>query len=117
MSDRVWKSSEPPDGLLTTEGLLTVRGQTEPQVDISVNETPIAVDDEGNFRTQLFLKEGQNEIAIEAISPIGRQEDGLRTSVRRTVLRDTRAPEIVIDSAERLYHLCGTLHHRIRESG
>ena len=89
---------EPPDGLLTTEGLLTVRGQTEPQVDISVNETPIAVDDEGNFRTQLFLKEGQNEIAIEAISPIGRQEDGLRTSVRRTVLRDTRAPEIVIDS-------------------
>ena len=89
---------EPPDGLLTTEGLLTVRGRTEPQVDISVNDIPIVVDNEGNFRTQLLLREGTNEIAIEAVSATGLQADGLQTSVRRTVLRDTRAPEITIDS-------------------
>ena len=84
---------EPPDGLLTTESLLTVRGRTESQVNIIVNETPIAVDEGGNFRTQLLLKEGTNKIAIEAVSA-GR----LQTGVRRTVLRDSREPEITIDS-------------------
>ncbi|MCH8290346.1 PD40 domain-containing protein [Candidatus Poribacteria bacterium] len=88
---------EPSDGLLTTSTLVTVRGQTEQQVTIVINveqdETFPDVDAGGNFKTQLLLSEGTNEIKIQAINAIG-----LQTDVLRTVLRDSLPPKITLDS-------------------
>ena len=83
----------PPDGLLTAEGLISVRGRTEAQNTVILNTDPIPADEAGGFETQLLLQEGENRIDIKAINPIG-----LETNVHRNVFRDSQPPEITIDS-------------------
>lgn len=46
---------------------VVVAGQTEPGVRLMLNGQPLAVDDSGNFQTQLPLALGSNELTIEAI--------------------------------------------------
>ncbi len=85
----------PPDGLLTTDALITVRGRTEKQATVTLNNNLIPVNEEGSFETQLFLSEGANRIEIKSTYAIG-----LETSVHRTVLHDSQPPDITLDSPQ-----------------
>ena len=85
----------PPEGLLTTERLITVHGRVDKQSTVTLNEAMVRIDEEGEFETQLLLQEAENRINIKATNPIG-----LETSVYRNVFWDNRPPEIIIDSPQ-----------------
>lgn len=83
----------PPEGLRTTERLITVRGRVDGQSAVSLNNAMVYIDEAGAFETQLILQETENRIKISAANPIG-----LETNVYRNVFWDNRPPEIIIDS-------------------
>ena len=89
--------SYPSEDLLTLEKRITVQGTTEESNSVILKseqmEMPLLVDSEGGFVTQLPLSEGPNRIEIRATNPIG-----LKTSVVRTVVRDSQPPEITLTS-------------------
>ena len=89
--------SNPSGDLLTLEKRITVQGTTEESNSVILKseqmEMPLLVDSEGGFVTQLPLSEGPNRIEIRATNPIG-----LKTSVVRTVVRDSQPPEITLTS-------------------
>ncbi len=87
--------SDPREGLLTLKTQITVQGVTEKSNAVILKsgqiETPLSLDIEGRFVAQLPLSEGPNLIQIHATNPIG-----LETSITRTVVRDSQAPEITL---------------------
>ena len=89
--------SNPSEDLLTLEKRITVQGTTEESNSVILKseqmEMPLLVDSEGGFVTQLPLSEGPNRIEIQATNSIG-----LKTSVVRTVVRDSQPPEITLTS-------------------
>lgn len=89
--------SNPSGDLLTLEKQITVRGTTEKSNSVILKseqtEISLPVDSEGSFVAQLPLSEGPNRIEIQATNPIG-----LKTSVVRTVVRDSQPPEITLTS-------------------
>jgi hypothetical protein len=89
--------SNPSQDLLTLEKQITVRGTTEKSNAVTLKseqvELSLPVDSEGGFIAQLSLSEGLNRIEIQATNPIG-----LKTSVIRTIVRDSQPPEITLTS-------------------
>ena len=85
----------PPEGLLTTERLITVRGRVDKRSTVTLNKAMVRIDGEGWFETQLLLREAENRINIRATNSIG-----LETAVDRNVFWDDRPPEIFIDSPQ-----------------
>ena len=89
--------SNPSEDLLTLEKQITVRGTTEKSNIVTLKseqmEISLPVDLEGGFVAQLPLSDGPNRIEIQARNPIG-----LKTSVVRTVVRDSQPPKITLTS-------------------
>ena len=89
--------SDPSEDLLTLKEQITVRGTTEESNTVILKseqiERSLSVDSEGGFIAQLPLSEGPNRIEIQATNPTG-----LKTSVIRTVVRDSQPPEITLTS-------------------
>lgn len=56
----------PPDDSSTTVSVVQVSGKTEAQTSVSVNGQFAAIDEEGNFTTQIKLQDGKNTIEIIA---------------------------------------------------
>jgi len=53
------------------ENTITIKGKTEEEVTITVNERMVIVDSEGNFEYPLNLSEGENLIQVKAIDKAG----------------------------------------------
>ena len=89
--------SNPSEDLLTLEKQITVRGTTEKSNIVTLKseqmEISLPVDLEGGFVAQLPLSDGPNRIEIQARNPIG-----LKTSIVRTVVRDSQPPKITLTS-------------------
>ncbi|MBI5127743.1 hypothetical protein HZA76_04790 [Candidatus Roizmanbacteria bacterium] len=58
--------SEPKDGDKTSKSEINIIGSTDKEVFVKVNGLPITVDANGNFQSNLRLKEGENIIEILA---------------------------------------------------
>lgn len=58
--------TEPQDETTVYVADLVVKGQTEPDAVVSVNEAVVEVDAEGNFSTTVTLEEGPNPIEVLA---------------------------------------------------
>jgi len=58
--------TEPQDETTVYAADLVVRGQTEPDAVVSVNEAVVEVDAEGKFSTTVTLEEGPNPIEVLA---------------------------------------------------
>ncbi len=58
--------SYPPDGLVSAEKVLEVRGQTLPEAQVYINGQEIAVDQKGGFAEVVSLKDGFNDLQILA---------------------------------------------------
>lgn len=57
----------------TVASQVTVTGQTSPEAQVSVNAQPVALDQQGNFQTQVFIpREGISSITVEAIDRRGK---------------------------------------------
>ena len=63
----------PSDGSTTDKNEVDIKGETEKDVFIKINNRPIIVDAEGKFNNSIRLKEGENEITIEADDLAGNQ--------------------------------------------
>lgn len=57
---------EPQDGSKTTKQELQIKGSTDKEIYVKVNDLPVVVDAQGNFETSIRLKEGENKITIQA---------------------------------------------------
>lgn len=71
--------------------VLEVAGRTTPGTDVSVNDSPVLTDTDGNFSEKIALQEGVNAIRVVAKSKLGKT-----TTVTRNVL--AKLP--VIDPAQ-----------------
>ncbi len=70
---------EPVDGDKTSQPEITIKGSTEKETFIKINDLPIVVDALGNFETVFRLKEGENKIKIVAEDQAGNQNEKIIT--------------------------------------
>lgn len=81
----------PQQDIQTTIASLTVAGQTDSEVQITVNNDPVLTDPTGRFETRLTLTRGLNTIEV-----IARKKYGQPQTIRRTVFLEdigsARAP-------------------------
>lgn len=70
----------PPDGLLLTRPIYTVKGKTDMSHRVEINDQEIKVDKEGHFSERLTLKPGENIIQVRTTD-----RGGFVTTIERTV--------------------------------
>ncbi len=58
--------SEPSDGFTTSNQEAKIKGSTDKETYIHVNDLPVVVDANGNFETSVRLKDGENQIVATA---------------------------------------------------
>lgn len=84
----------PVEGFKTNSSKLVVSGETNDvtsgPVTLTVNDSPVVVNEGGTFSTEVTLTEGENRITIKATDAAGKQ-----TVITRTVYLDTNAPVFV----------------------
>jgi hypothetical protein len=73
--------SSPESDQVLTGAEIDVSGRTTPGADISVNDSPVLTDTDGNFNEKVALQDGVNVIRITAKSKLGKV-----TTVTRNVL-------------------------------
>jgi hypothetical protein len=70
---------DPVENLQSNSPVL-VRGKTTSDAVVSVNQTPVATDQDGNFTTQIELAKGDQIVIVEAAT-----RNGKRSVVRRMI--------------------------------
>ncbi len=68
----------PTDNLTTADNRLTVRGRTEPETEITINNENVVVTSSGAFERDVFLQPGLNTIAVTAEKKYSRPATLLR---------------------------------------
>lgn len=63
--------SSPSDKSTVSTQDLTIKGSTDKEIFVKVNDMPVVVDATGNFETTIKLKDGDNTITIEASDDAG----------------------------------------------
>ncbi|MBP9695247.1 MAG: helix-turn-helix domain-containing protein [Candidatus Magasanikbacteria bacterium] len=71
----------PPDGFITTGQSLTVRGETEHEVELSINGESIVPGNDGSFAEQVYLSSGVNTLIISA-----KRKHGKTTTITRNII-------------------------------
>lgn len=71
--------SEPADNLKTSKQDLSIKGATDKEIFIKINDFPIVVDANGNWETNIKLKDGDNLITIIASDLAGNTESKIIT--------------------------------------
>ena len=66
--------SEPADNLKTSKQDLLIKGMTDKEVFIKINDLPIVVDANGSWQTNVSLKDGDNLFTIIASDLAGNTE-------------------------------------------
>jgi hypothetical protein len=79
----------------TNKDSITVKGTTTPGSTVKIGGKPATVDKDGKFTAQVSLTEGLNQFDIDSYNPAG-----LSTSLTLSIIRDTVAPEIIIDQKD-----------------
>jgi hypothetical protein len=65
----------PKDNETVSNQNLVIKGSTDKETVIQINETPVVVDALGNFESEINLNEGENKIKITATDIAGNQEE------------------------------------------
>ncbi|HLL60176.1 MAG TPA: hypothetical protein VK338_00505 [Candidatus Nitrosocosmicus sp.] len=66
--------SSPKDGDKVNKNEITIQGQTDKDVTITINDAPVVVDAQQNFAYNLRLTEGENTFTISAVDYAGNTE-------------------------------------------
>lgn len=66
--------SQPQDKDKVSQSEILVKGITDKEVFVKINDLPVVVDANGNFQTSLRLKEGDNTIEIVTLDIAGNSE-------------------------------------------
>jgi transcriptional regulator with XRE-family HTH domain len=62
----------PEENLITRDITVEVKGKTQPEAELKINNTLVMIDKSGNFSQAVNLKTGMNNIVIEAKKKYGR---------------------------------------------
>jgi Glucodextranase, domain B/Bacterial Ig domain len=87
----------------TKESLLTITGSTEPGSTVRIRvpessfEREVFVSESGNFTSDVNLQEGANTIQATTIDNAGNES---RTSSTKSIILDTKAPELTVKEPE-----------------
>lgn len=76
----------PLDNIKVEEQQLVVEGKTDAGADVSINDVPIGIDPDGNFKEKISLQDGVNLIKVSAKNKLGKS-----TQTTRTVLAKLKA--------------------------
>ncbi len=68
------KISEPADKSKTSKQEIKIKGSTDKEIFVKINELPIVVDAQGNFEATVQLKDGENMFTITALDIAGNSE-------------------------------------------
>ncbi len=86
--------SQPVNEYVSREGIITIKGTTEPSTLVEINGTQIAVEESGSFENNFELKEGVNTLSFKAWKE---SNSKLRTTVTLKVIY---SPEEETESQE-----------------
>lgn len=75
--------SDPVEDISVTERSYDVRGQTEPEAIVTINQQPVGLSQDGSFEVEVFLKPGLNAIRITTAS-----KRGAERSIERFIVYD-----------------------------
>lgn len=78
---------------LTNDPSVTVAGSTEPDANVTVDGTPVALDANGAFELPVTLFDGPHTFTV-----VARDVEGNSATALRTITVDTTAPTVTIDS-------------------
>lgn len=70
---------EPEDKKVTSQPEIKIKGSTDKETLVKINDLPVVVDAFGNFETTLFLKQGENIITIIAEDQAGNRQEKIVT--------------------------------------
>ncbi|RPI97429.1 MAG: hypothetical protein EHM39_09505, partial [Chloroflexi bacterium] len=85
----------PVEGAWINTLKVTVEGQAPTGTTLKINNQPVPVSPNGNFRFDLLMDEGDQHIQVTAIDDVGNE-----TSVERTVHVKTRGPRLEVNIAD-----------------
>lgn len=72
--------NQPQEEQVVKENKLIVSGKTDQDVTIKINNQPILVEEDGNFKADIEIFEGTEEIVVKAVSRSGKE-----TVIRRKI--------------------------------
>ncbi len=81
---------EPKGGVKTESENIEIKGKTEPGVKLLINKIEVKLNNGGEFTSRIKLKDGENELVIEAIDNFGN-----KATQKLTVTKKTPEPEVV----------------------
>lgn len=70
----------PLEGETVTDEALVVKGKTDPDAVVKVNNQPVLIEEDGEFVAEIEIFEGTNQVEIKAISRSGKE-----TIIRRKI--------------------------------
>ncbi len=70
---------DPKDGTTVNQSEITIKGSTDKETFIKINQSPVVVDALGNFNYSIKLQEGENKIEITAEDEAGNIEEKILT--------------------------------------
>lgn len=66
--------TEPADKSKTSKQEIKIKGSTDKEVFVKINELPVVVDAQGNFESTVQIKDGENVFTITALDIAGNEE-------------------------------------------
>ncbi len=78
---------EPASNITIIENIIKIKGKTEPEVELFINDKLISIDGQGNFEESVGLTQGMNTLNVKAKSKVGKE-----TEITRKVL--VELPEV-----------------------
>lgn len=63
----------PPENAVITVPVVTVSGATDPNTTLTINDIPVVVDKNGNYKKDIAVLAGTTEVTVKAINNFGRQ--------------------------------------------
>lgn len=66
--------SDPKDGVTTNNSDVVLKGNTDQNILVKVNDFPVVVSGQGSFQTSLRIKDGENKIVVTAQDDAGNIE-------------------------------------------
>lgn len=87
--------TQPTDGLWTNQAITQVQGHAPPGSVVLLNDLPVTLQENGDFRQELLLNEGQNSVRLAATDDVGNV-----TNIERVVYLKTSLPEVTLNIAD-----------------
>jgi hypothetical protein len=86
--------NRPTNNFITEEHVVDIEGQTDTEIEITINNEIILADQDGAFIKEVYLSPGLNTLEITATKKHGRANKQIINIFRHTVQADTNSATI-----------------------